>query len=244
MIQPFPMTWGDTTGPAAGAAASWHLPLALRLEAWLGFTECNSAFGPLLFLQTSLLLSSLRARITFREREGGGRDHTHEVPLVQAAQRITPPSQMVRASFPHPDLAMKVRDQDGEPLTDEAAIGACVNGWREADAVFTGVADVSLRLSGRADSDGASAPVALQGELVLARGCALHLDFRSLRSGRDPGHVSGTDVVVAPAGQCVTFPDRTIRDSWPRFSWLSVGLIDDYGLPLGEERFLGRLLPG
>jgi len=228
------LVWDDS--PLHGDpsnTAHWTVPLPVRLEAWLGLTECESGFGPLLFLQSSLLLSSLRARVTVAD--GGGRPAAVEIPLVSPAQRVTPPRQMVRASRPHPELKLLVRDDAGEALTDQAVLGACLNGWREIDAVFPADADIALQVGRRANGHSASMLVA-RGELTFARGCSLRLEF----AFADRAPASAMDVPIAPAGRSLTLPERSARVSWTGDPSLSVSLVDDSGVPLGEERFLGR----
>src|SRR5262249_47300041 len=115
MIQPFSSTGDEPFRPESGTSAHWLLSLPVRLEAWLGLTECDSSFGPLICLQTSLLLSSLRARLTFAERpDAASRVSTLEVPLLSAAQRLPSPRQIVRATRPRPELQLMVCDESGE----------------------------------------------------------------------------------------------------------------------------------
>jgi len=228
------LVWDDS--PLHGDpsnTAHWTISLPVRLEAWLGLTECESGFGPLLFLQSSLLLSSLRARVTVAD--GGGPRATVEIPLVSPAQRVTPPRQMVRASRPRPELKLLVRDDVGEALTDQAVLGVCLNGWREIDAVFPADADIALQVGRRANGHGASMLVA-RGELTFARGCSLRLEF----AFPDRAPASAMDVPIAPAGRSLSLPERSARVSWAGDPSLSVSLVDDSGVPLGEERFLGR----
>jgi hypothetical protein len=237
MTQPFSSTWDEPFRNETGRQAHWLVSLPVRLEAWGGLTECDSGFGPLLFLQTSLLLSSLRARLTFADRpDSGGRVSAIEVPLVSAAQRLTPPRQRVRVTRPRPDLQLMVRDEAGEALTDHASLGACLNGWREIDAVFPVNAEVSLELARRPGEGRLGPPVSLRGDLHFSRGCSLRVEFHS----KDRQPASGLDVPVAPAGRSVSFPERTARAGWEGDSYLMVELVDDCGLALGEERFLGR----
>lgn len=241
MIQFFPMFEGDgVAGTVASSVAKWGASLPLRLEAWLGVTESESAFGPLLFLQTSLLLSSLRARLTLWD--GKGRQ-VREAALVAPAERVTPPRQMLRASFPKPELALQVRDLEGRALTDQALIGACVNGLREADAMFIGDVDVELRLTRHAPTPDGPPRFTVGGELAFAHGAALRLEFHSPARGREPAHATGTDVVVVPAGRTLRFSENTLAPEGAGNPWISVGLYDDSGLSLGEERPMGRLLP-
>jgi len=219
-----------------GNTAHWTVSLPVRLEAWLGLTECESGFGPLLFLQSSLLLSSLRARISIADRpDDRGRGSTVEIPLVSAAQRVTPPRQMVRASRPHPELKLMVRDDTGEALTDQAMLGTCLNGWREIDAVFPAEADITLQL-GRRPQGRSGSMLAARGELSFVRGCSLRLEF----AFPDRVPASAMDVAIASAGRSLTLPERAARLPWSGDPYLSVSLVDDSGLPLGEERFLGR----
>src|SRR5689334_25155202 len=114
MFQTF--VWNDSPLHGdSGNTAHWTVSLPVRLEAWLGLTECEGGFGPLLFLQSSLLLSSLRARVSVCDRpDRRGRPSTIEIPLISPAQRVTPPRQMVRASRPHPELKLMVPDDAGE----------------------------------------------------------------------------------------------------------------------------------
>src|SRR5262249_47497500 len=150
--------------------------LPVRLEAWLGLTECESGFGPLLYLQSSLLLGSLRARVTVADRpDHRGRASTVEIPLVAPAQRGTPPRRRLRAGRPHPELKLMVRDGSGEALTDQAILGVCLNGWREIDAVFPAEADITLQVGRRASGHGSS--LMARGDLTFARGCSLRLEF-------------------------------------------------------------------
>lgn len=243
MLQFFPI-FSDGDVPSAGAlaqtVATWGASLPLRLEAWLGVTESDSAFGPLFFLQTSLLLSSLRARVTFLD--GFGRRASREAALVAPAERVTPPRQMLRASFPQPEVAMQVRDLDGRPLTDQARIGCCANGLREADAVFTGDVDIALRLTRHAPTRDGATRLTVGGELAFAHGAALRIEFQSPPRGREPAHASGADVVVVPAGRTLRFPVNTMGSEEAGNPWISVELVDDSGVPIGEERPMGRLL--
>ena len=234
MFQTF--VWNDSPllNGDPGSTAHWTVSLPVRLEAWLGLTECESGFGPLLFLQSSLLLSSLRARVTVADRtDTRGRPVTVEIPLVSPAQRVTPPRQMVRASRPHPELKLLVRDDAGEALTDQATLGVCLNGWREIDAVFPAEADITLQVGQRANGRSASSLVA-RGELTFARGCSLRLEF----AFPDRASASGMDVPIAPTGRAVSLPERTTRVTWTGDPYLSVSLVDDSGIPLGEERLL------
>jgi hypothetical protein len=237
MIQPFSTTWDEPYRPEPSSEANWLVSLPVRLEAWLGLTECESAFGPLLFLQTSLLLSSLRARLTFADRpDARGRISTIEVPLVTAAQRVTPPRQMVRSTRPRPRLELMVKDEAGDALTDHTSLGACLNGWREIDAVFPMDAEVALQLARRPGQDRLGSPVTVRGNLHFSRGCSLRVEFHST----DRAPASGLDVPIAQSGRSVSFPERTSRAGWEGDPYLMVALVDDSGLPLGEERFLGR----
>ena len=238
MTHPYSMTWNEEPSRAASSmSAYWLVSLPVRLEAWLGLTECDSGFGPLVFLQTSLLLSSLRARVTFAERpDERGRVSTSELPLVPAAFRVTPPRQMVRSSRAHPELDLRVRDDSGEALTDHASLGACLNGWRQVDADFRADAEVSLELIRKPSALPGGTSVRLRGELHLSRGCVLRIEFRS----PDQVPATGLDVTIAPAGRAVAFPERTARVAWDGDPYLKVILVDDGGLPFGEERFLGR----
>ena len=238
MIQPFSTTWDDPFQPDPGTAAHWLISLPVRLEAWVGLTECESGFGPLIFLQTSLLLSSLRARITFTDSpRATERASSVEVPLVSPAQRVTPPRQMVRATRPHPELQLLVRDESGEALTDQASLGACLNGWREIDAVVPVDAEVSLQVLRRAGESRLGSPLTVRGDLHFSRGCSLRLEFHS--ADRVPA--TGLDVPIAPSGRTVSFPERPARPGREGDPYLSVELVDDSGLALGEERFLGRV---
>jgi hypothetical protein len=240
MIQTFSSSWDELFDTEPSAATHWLFSLPVRLEAWLGLTECDSGFGPLLFLQTSLLLSSLRARLTFADRpDSTGRVSTVEVPLVSAAQRVTPPRQMVRASSPHPELQLMVRDGSGEALTDQASLGACLNGWREVDAVFPVGADVSLEVVPRRGEGRFGTPVTLRGDLHFPRGCSLRVEFQSA----DRESTRGTDVPIALAERPVCFAERTARAGWEGDPYLMVELVDDSGLALGKEHFLGRCQP-
>jgi hypothetical protein len=240
MIQTISTAWDERTHPEPNIAARWLVSLPVRLEAWLGLTECDSGFGPLLFLQTSLLLSSLRAKLTFADRpDSTGRVSTVEVPLVSAAQRVTPPRQMVRATSPHPELQLMVRDDSGEALTDQASLGACLNGWREVDAVFPVDADVSLEVVPRRGQGRLGTPVTLRGDLHFPRGCSLRVEFHSA----DRENARGMDVPLAPSVRPVSFVERTSRAGWEGDPYLMVELVDDSGLALGGERFLGRCQP-
>ena len=46
------------------------------------------------------------------------------------------------------------------------------------------------------------------------------------------------DVAIAPTGRAVSLPERTTRVTWTGDPYLSVSLVDDSGIPLGEERLL------
>src|SRR5262249_6013960 len=212
---------------------------AVRREAWLGLTECDSSFGPLICLQTSLLLSSLRARLTFAERpDAASRVSTLEVPLLSAAQRLTSPRQMVRATRPHPELQLMVCDESGEALTDHASLGVCLNGWREIDAVFPVDTEVSLQLARRRPRESSLwALVTVRWERQVSRVCALRLELHS-----EDRTATGLDVPLASPRRSVSFPERTARAGWQGDPYVSVELVDDSGLALGEERFLGRPL--
>lgn len=238
MTQPFSITWNEEPSRAASSmSAHWLVSLPVRLEAWLGLTECDSGFGLLVFLQTSLLLSSLRARVTFAERpDDRGHASTSELSLVPAAFRVTPPRQMVRSSRAHPELALRVRDDLGEALTDQASLGACLNGWREIDAVFQVDAEVSLELIRKPSAVPGGISVRSRGELRFSRGCALRIEFHS----PDQVPATGLDVTIAPAGRALAFPERTACAGWDGDPFLKVILLDDGGLPFAEERFLGR----
>ena len=246
MVQPFSTIRDARPFPRETiTSARWLVSLPVRLEAWLGLSECDSGFGPLVFLQTSLLLSSLRARLTFSERpDGRGRCSTTDVPLVSAAHRVTPPRQMVRASHPHPEIQLMVRDEAGEALTDHASLGACLNGWREIDAVFPLDTEIAIELLKRPDPAHLGAAVQVRGELLFARGCSLRLEFHS----SDCTPATGMDVPIAPTGRSVSLPERTARAEWdgpsrPAEPYWAVGLVDESGLIVGEERFLGRRCP-
>jgi hypothetical protein len=51
------------------------------------------------------------------------------------------------------------------------------------------------------------------------------------------------DVPLAPHERPVSFLERTARPGWEGDPYLMVELVDDSGLALGEERFLGRCQP-
>ena len=240
MIQTFSTSWDERFHTEPSPATHWLVSLPVRLEAWLGLTECDRGFGPMLFLQASLLLSSLRAKLTFADRPGStGRVSTVEVPLVSAAQRVTPPRQIVRASSPRPELQLMVRDDAGEALTDQASLGACLNGWREVDAVFPMDAHVSLEVVKRAGQGRLGTPVTLRGDLHFPHGCSLCVEFHS----PDRESTRGMDVPLALAERPVSFTERTARAGWEGDPYLMVELVDGSGLALGEERFLGRCQP-
>jgi hypothetical protein len=232
----------DTTALDAGGARSTQRVsmsgvLPACLEGWLRVSRSGVS------IQTALVLESVEARITLRDRAGGSPREDADVltmPLVPSGRRIVQPEQAVRGVSDGGRLALRLTDSDGSPLAHDRVVGECREGARELFVPFALRMNVTVWVEVRDWPAGRGPSIRVSGELVLEQGVNARVFCQPTVDAPPRAALDATDIPLLHPGLAFYSPERPIEGHRPGACWVSVSFHDGSGRPSGDEQVLGR----
>lgn len=244
-----PRSSGLRAPRAASLASAVHIEprlvsecvMPVRFRVTLQLAECASLIGPLISLQSSLVLPGLQARITFRDRPHRDdvpyQETTVVVPLVLPGERLERPLLSMRSAPARGSLVLRLCDGNRQPLVPARVI-ECVAGSRQLEVPILLDVSAMVRLSVHGASASVGPRVHVNGKLVFLRGITAHISPGSgaVESARDR---AAPGVALVIPGSMFFFYERTVESGLPGDPWVSVRLLDERGAPIGEERPVG-----
>ncbi|HKQ56941.1 MAG TPA: hypothetical protein VJY35_03650 [Candidatus Eisenbacteria bacterium] len=233
----------DAGGVRSTQRVSMSGVLPVCLEGWLRVARSGDPSAPAASIQTALILESVEARVTLRERLGGSPREDADVltmPLVPSGRRLVQPEQTVRGLTDGCRLALRLTDSDGSPLAHDRVVGECREGARELFVPFALRMNVTVWVEVRDWPAGRGPGVRVSGELVLEQGVNARVFCQPPLDAAPRAALDATDIPLLHPGLAFYSPERSIEGRRPGACWVSVSFHDGSGRPSGDERVLGR----
>jgi len=236
-------------GPGEGGPAqserrvSTVFSMPAQFEAWLRVKHGSSPLGALISFQTTVVLSGVQARVTFRSRASKTERPLGEVamqlPLVPSAQRMVRPGHSLRGVPREARITLRLMDREGRPLSHPHEFGEVTDGVHEADIPFSVDTTVVLWMTALDWSERRGPRVRVSGELIFTKGLDARLDLHPA-GGRGESANDGTQVQLIGPGTTLYSAEKTLEGSIPGSSWVSIEFIDSEGRTIGDEVLVGR----
>jgi hypothetical protein len=222
-------------------SAAFSMPA--QFEAWLRVKHGSSPLGALISFQSTIVLSGVQARVTFRSRASWSDPPLEEVamqlPIVPPGQRMVRPGHSLRGLPREGRLSFGLLDREGRPLGETRDLGPYADGVHEAEIPFSVDTTVVAWVTALDWSERHGPRVRLSGELIFTQGLDVRLDFNPV-GARGEALPDGTRVQLIGPGTTLYSAEKVLESSLPGSSWVSIQFIDSEGCPIGEEVLVGR----
>ncbi len=217
--------------------------MPVRLEAHWQVAETRGVPGVRVTLRTELVLSVVEVRMSLRTPGStpgaASEDVTRRISLFPPGTRVTRHERRVLPLPGGSRRSIRVIDDDGQPLTDECAIGPG-DVMRQADLSFSTPVEVFAWVAPSPGPRPGSRKLAVRGEVTFARGVSLQI------SSHAASPLSAHDA-VAPARMQLLGPGTTLHarehmleEGCPAEAWVFAGFVDEWGHELSDRCLLGR----
>jgi hypothetical protein len=238
----------DTAAPNARGVRSTQRvsmsgALPVCLEGWLRVARCARLSAPAVTVQAALVLESVEARVTLRDRPGRSPRADADVltmPLVPSGRRIAHPELAVHGLTDGCPMEMQLVDSDGVRLAPDRGVGQCRDGVRELFVPFALRMSVTVWVEVRDWPAGGGPRLSVSGELVLDQGVTARIVCAASPNAARPDASGASDLPLLLPGLAFYSPERSIEGRHPEATWVSVSFHDGIGRPSGDERVLGR----
>lgn len=224
-----------------GVATSYRMPV--RLEANWQVAETRGVPGVRVTLRTELVLSAVEVRMSLRtpgSAPGAASvDVTRRISLFPLGTRVTRHERRVLPLAGGSRQSIRVIDHDGQPLTDECAIGPG-DVMRQADLSFSTPVEVFAWVAPGPGPRPGTRHLAVRGELTFARGLSLEVSSRPGSPASPRGRTTPARIQLVGPGTTLHAREHTLEEGCPAEAWVFAGFVDEWGHELSDRCLLGR----
>lgn len=223
--------------------------MPVRFEARLRLAECDNPFGPLIVLESQLVLSGLDTRVIFRNHPGttveGDQRVTETVMLVPPGERLPRQSHTARGAPGRRWLSLTLVDRDGQRLAPAQDIEECVDGITNFDLSFVMNVSLVTWVSVRDWWERHGPLIRVSGEVISTRGVNVRLGGRPSGGQQMGGTGKGdTEFPLTRPGMALYAREKTFECRIVESPWVSVLFMGERSRPIGGEQLVGHCVRG